>query len=60
MTFLTVPYGVYLDYQKPLPKSINNKPCDKDAASFVITNMIELTSKMIKWRERSTYFTICG
>jgi hypothetical protein len=52
---ITVPYGVFLDYQKTLPTNGNN-PCDKEASSVVLSNMESLTSKIDK--EAGKYYII--
>jgi len=43
---LTLPYGVYLDYSMTLPSANNQDKSNKDAATFILTNMSELCSRI--------------
>ena len=47
ITALTLPYGEYLKYLNTLSPT-SNGPCDKEAATIIITGMDELTSRINK------------
>lgn len=54
MKYVTVPYGVYLDYSKSLPATTSKNPCDTDASTFILTSMDELSSRID--REAGKYY----